>query len=248
MTPIEYNNPAGRLLFVFERFSTKTDAQFKDFSSLLGINDDCDSILLAIADVRAEFRLLSEEIEQFADNPAKLNLYKKNLPEVEASINSFSLDLQRRVYSCDIAPTAIVALRFIAADLEQEEEADTNDLESLQSTIAELQTQILDSEDLVPSLRTWLLELVRLMRDGIDRFQIRRGRGMRKQFHTMLGDLMDHYDAVQTVKSQHPSIWQHLSTAMDGMIKLAVFREKYKPAIDMVRRALPFFGDADPRS
>ena len=245
MTALEYNNPAGRVLIVLERFATKNTGKFKDFASLLGIQDDCDAILAAITDFRAEFRLLSDLIEQFNDNPTKLSLYKKNLPEIEASINSFQINISNSAYSCNIVQTGVVALRFIAADLEQEEEPDPNDLRSLKEAIAQLQKQILDNSEITRALRNWLLDLTRLMRDGIDRYQIRRGRGLRKQFHTMLGDLMDHYEAVQTVKSEHPAVWQRLSSAMDAMIKLAVFREKYKPAIEMVRRALPFFGDSE---
>lgn len=249
MTPIEYNNPAGRILFVFERLAKSNSGNFTQFAELFEIDKDCDSILAAVADIRAEFRLLSDQIDQITDNPGKLSLYKTNLPEVEASVNSFTLSIAKAgTYQCNIAPTAIVALRFIAADLEQEEAADGNDLESLKTAITELQTHILDNEELTPALRTWLLDLVRLMRDGIDRFQIRRGRGMRTQFHAMLGDLMGHYDAVQTIKAEHPGAWARLSTAMDTMIKLAVFREKYKPALEMVRRAIPFFGEGESSS
>ena len=84
------------------------------------------------------------------------------------------------------------------------------------------------------------------MRDGLDRYQIRGARGLRKQFHTLLGDMMDNYEVIQQVQADGGDVWPGFCAAMDFMIKLATLREKYTPAMEMVKQFLPFWPDEAP--
>jgi hypothetical protein len=240
----EYINPAGRILAVLEKLANTPNGNLKQLATCFGANQtDRIAILALLTDLRSEFALLQESIEQFQDNEQKFTLYAQNLPEVEKSIDSLVVLMANEQYQSHVEPTAVVAPRFIAADLPQEETPSTDELAQLRDMIGELQQFIEQSEELSRSIQNWLLDLVRLMRDGLDRYRIRGARGLRRQFHTMLGDLMDNYEFVQQVQKSKSPIWQKLCAAMDLMIKLSVLHEKYRPAIEVVRRAIPFWSD-----
>ncbi len=138
-----------------------------------------------------------------------------------------------------INQTGVVAMRFIAADLPQDEEPTENEIETLRTIVSELQSEIESSEVFSKSVREWLLDLVRVIRDSIDRFAIRGSRGMRKQFSLLLGELIQNYDLAQKVQSQKPTVWQRFMAAIDVMNKLASLAEHCRPAVTFTQKCLP---------
>ncbi|EMI46147.1 hypothetical protein [Rhodopirellula sp. SWK7] len=237
----EYNNAAGRILAVLENLQPHSgkNCQLAQLGEAFGVDANWRSVLVAIQDVTDEFSSLCDEIEQFEHNTAKYNLYKKNLPDIEKSIESFTLNMPAKNCVCQISQPGVVALRFIAADLTQDAEPEDNEIEALRSLVNELQAEIENSDVFSKSVREWLLDLVRVIRDSIDRFAIRGSRGMRKQFSLLLGELIQNYDIAQKVQEKKPSVWERFTSAIDLMNKLASLAEHCRPAVTFAQKSLP---------
>ena len=237
----KYNNAAGRILTVLEKLQPHSGKTCKlpQLGEALGVDGTWRTVLVAIQDVNDEYSSLCNEIEQFEHNPAKYELYKKNLPDIGKSIHSFSLNMPAKSCVCQISQPGVVALRFIAADLTQDAAPEDDEIESLRSLVSELQAEIEGSDVFSKSVREWLLDLVRVIRDSIDRFAIRGSRGMRKQFSLLLGELIQNYDVAQKVQEKKPSVWQRFTSAIDMMNKLASLAEHCRPAVTFAQKSLP---------
>ena len=177
--PFEYNNPAGRIYQNFKALATSNNSpvQMSQLVKLLGIEENSESVMVAIMGIREDFDLLRSTIEEVKDNPAKYSLWIENLADIEKSLSSFIINMTAKTCQYNIIHSATVALRFIAADLRKEESVPADELEQLRRMCDELRQEIADSNDLTNPLKAWLLDLVRLMRDAIDRYKIRGNRG-----------------------------------------------------------------------
>ncbi|TWU43624.1 hypothetical protein Poly51_62790 [Rubripirellula tenax] len=237
----EYNNAAGRILSVLEKLQPQSgkNIPLKGLGEALGVTPEWPAVLTAIQDLHDEFASLCTEIEQFQHNTAKYELYKTNLPDVEKSLQSFNLQMPQKNCTCQVLQTGVVAMRFIAADLPQDESPGEGEIENLRSIVSELQSEIESSEVFSKSVREWLLDLVRVIRDSIDRFAIRGSRGMRKQFSLLLGELIQNYDIAQKVQEKQPTVWQRFMSAIDAMNKLASLAEHCRPAVTFAQKCLP---------
>lgn len=111
--------------------------------------------------------------------------------------------------------------------------------QQIRELVAELQQEIEASEDFSKLVKNWLLDLVRVIRDSLDRFAIRGSRGMRKQFSLLLGELIQNYDVAKKVQEKKPSVWQKFISAIDVMNKLATLAEHCKPAVTFAQKSLP---------
>lgn len=235
----QYNNAAGRILAVLERVkAVKNPMEFAGFCKALGVEKSWSSALTAVTDLQDEFETLRSEIEGITDNPAKVDLFKTNLAEIEASVRGFHLQMRDNRCQYNIHDSAVVALRFIAADLPQEADADPDDLGRIRDVVSELQKEIEDSDTFGPMVREWLLSLVRIIRDSLDRFAVRGARGMRRQLSSLVGELYMNYGQAQKVKEQTPGIWQKIMTGLDRMAKLSSLMDRLKPGIGMGLKGL----------
>lgn len=238
----EYNNAAGRILAVFDRLTATNNTSIKrtELAKGFGVIDEWPSIFLAYCDLKDEYKTLVEEIEEISDNPSKKDLFRKNLPDIEGSLKSFVFTVSSEQGNYSISQTGLVALRFIAADLPQDEDATTDDLNSIRQIVSDLQKEIEQATEFSKQMRTWLLDLVRVIRDSLDRYANRGSKGMRKQFSLLLGELMQNYDLAQETQVKAPSIWTKVTNAIDLMNKIASLAEKCKPAITFGQKLLPF--------
>lgn len=238
----EYNNAAGRLLHVFERLAKNNNQNQKldALAGALGVSKSWDAVLTAVQDLQHEYAELVEDIEQTKDNPAKYNLYKQNLPDIQKSVTSFKLLISDTAGSATISSTGLVALRFIAADLPQDDVATEDDLNRIREIVSELQREIEATDTFTKHTREWLLDLVRIVRDSLDRYASRGSRGMRKQCSFLLGELIQNYDLAQEVQEKNAGIWQRFVDAIDVMQKVASLAEKCKPAVTFAQKSLPF--------
>lgn len=238
----EYNNAAGRILSIFEKLSPKSGQSYKlaEFAKAFGVAADWPTILLSYCGIREEYDVLVADIDQIKDNPAKYELYRKNLPDIESSIKSFNFAINGDNATCQISPTGLVALRFIAADLSQDEEASDDDLKTLRQLVSDLQAEIEATDIFSKLMKEWLLDLVRVIRDSVDRYAIRGSKGMRRQFSVLLGELMQNYDFAEKTKTEKPSIWSKITSAIDIMNKIASLAEKCRPAITFGQKLLPY--------
>lgn len=239
----QYNNSAGRILAVLERFPTKKrpnkGISRKQLADAMGMADSWSAILLAIDDLQSEYRVLVNDLEQFRDNTHKHELYSKNLGDIEQSISSFKLDLPGNSAQVEVSEASRTALTFIAADLPQDDLPTESDLNRIRELVNELQSEVESSTELARSVKDWLLDLVRIIRDSLDRYAIRGSRGMRRQFSTLLGELMQNWDTLQKVKEKRPTVWQKFTASIDLMHKLASLAEKCVPAVTFTQKYLP---------
>lgn len=237
----EYNNAAGRLLDVYARLSGfKNQSQkLEAFAVALGVSKNWNSVLTAVKDLQDEYQTLVEDIEQTKENPAKYKLYRKNLPDIQKTVNSFKLLLSDSQASAVVSQTGLVALRFIAADLPQDEPATEDDLNRIRTIVTDLQQEIESSDSFTKHTREWLLDLVRIVRDSLGRYASRGSRGMRKQCSFLLGELIQNYDLAQETQERKPGVWEKLIDAIDVMQKVASLAEKCKPAVTFAQKSLP---------
>jgi hypothetical protein len=239
---VEYNNAAGRILAIFERLAPKSGQTYRlaEFAHAFGVTADWPTILVSYCGVREEYNALVEDIEQIKHNSAKYHLYRKNLPDIDISIKSFTFGINGDSGTCQISQTGLVALQFIAADLSQDEKASDDDLKTLRQLVSDLQAEI-EATDIFPKqMKEWLLDLVRVIRDSIDRYSIRGSKGMRRQFSVLLGELMQNYDFAEKTKTEKPSVWSKITSAIDIMNKIASLAEKCRPAITFGQKLLPY--------
>lgn len=246
----EYNNAAGRILDVFERFSVKNGQtrSLAEIAEAFGVESDWQSVFTAYCDLQAEYELLESEIDQIKENDAKHALYRKNLPDIKKSIKSFSFDVKDDKGNCSISQIGLVAMRFIAADLVQDEPAELEDIARLRALVDELQSEIETSTDFTKEMKEWLLDLVRVIRDSLDRYAIRGSKGMRRQFATLIGELKQNFDFAEQTRDTTPSIWSKIISAIDIMNKIASLAERCRPALRLGKTILPLLGLPGPEN
>ncbi|TWU19572.1 hypothetical protein [Allorhodopirellula heiligendammensis] len=237
----EYNNAAGYLLDTLERLLTKNrrDLKLAEFAEQLGVSADWRSVLVAVLDLESNFNDMLADVEQLKENSAKYDNFKRNFPAIEKSVKSFSLDIPTGHASWNVSDSSVVALRFIAADLPQEQAAEKDDLEQIRTLVSELQTQIEQTTTFSKKTREWLLDLVRTIRDSIDRYACRGSRGMREQCALLIGELMLNYGHVTETAEKNPNLWRKLTSTIDFMVKVASLGEKLKPALALAQKSLP---------
>jgi len=243
---LEYTNPAGRLWTILKRISEKQNADLKHLAACFGVPDTWDSVLQSINDLEAEFQLLEGMVAGYKDNQKKHALHSSKMGDIKKSLNQLTLNIQTNSYMWNIVPSAIVALEFMAADMPEEQGAGPNELEEIRRLCEELRTQIHACDSLNKTLKEWLLDLVRLMREGIDRYQIRGSRGLRRQFHEMIGSIVDNYDLVKEVKEKEPTVWQKMGKGVELMLKVSEVGEKATKALGFVSKLVKFFGGESP--
>ena len=239
--PFEYNNVAGRLYQNFKDISKSNGnaVQFGQFTKNLGIPEDWDAILTALMQMRQDFNELQEIVNDTeASNAAKFSLWKDKLNDINTSILSFQCNMLNKSCSMNIIPGAIISLQFIAADLPKEELVSVDDLEQLRKLCDELRSEILAADGLSRDLKNWLLDLVRLMRDSIDRYKIRGNKGLRRQLHEMLGSLLDHEAYAEETKKKAPTIWVRLMGGLESMCKMGKYAEAGDKTIGYVMKAI----------
>lgn len=236
----DYFNPAGRLWIILKKLSQKPTGSKDQLAACFGVNNDWNSIFSAIQDIEQEFILLEKSINLYRENQKKHTLLSSKLPDIKSSCLNFSIDMKAGSYSVGILAGAVVSLEFMAADLPQEVELTRDELSELRRLCDEMQESILQCKDLNKTLREWLLDLVRMMRDGIDRYGIRGKRGLRRQFHEMLGSMCDHYEEVEELKQKAPSVWKRMSDGFEKFNKFSEFAEKASKAIENLAKFSAF--------
>jgi hypothetical protein len=240
-TMAEYNNAAGRILAVFDRLAPRNGRQveLQELAKGLDVHAEWPSVFNAYCDLKDEYQTLVDDINSITENSSKKDLFQKNLPDIDSSLNSFDFNVANNFGFYNISQTGLVALRFIAADLKQDESASAEDINSIRQLVTELQQEIETATAFSKQMKEWLLDLVRVIRDSIDRYANRGSRGMRKQFSQLLGELIQNYDHAQEVQDKTPSIWAKIISAIDVMNKIASLAEKCKPAISFGQKLLP---------
>jgi len=231
----EYYNAAGRILTIFKKLDTITDRQTKmsELCTTLGLTEGPRYLLLAQADLLLESDILEIEIEQFKHDPHKYTLHKQTLEDVRQRIKLIRFDFNSagNNQGFKVHKSILAALEYMAAELVQDQPAPADELNKLRSLANELQSEIEQSESIKGKTKEWLLDLVRIIRDSLDRYGIRGSRGMRQQVAMLVGELMLNHGLREEIKTKDPSIWAKIMATVDGMNNIASLAEKCKPAL-----------------
>jgi ribosome-interacting GTPase 1 len=236
----DYHNPAGRLLKVLTELG-QGQINREPLATKLGTPNDWRSILNAIADMRTEYELLEAAVSEFTDNPHKLANYREDLIVIKTAIDGININMHNNSIAIAPQPTAITALRYMAVDLPQEEAFAQDEIEEIRKLCDELRSEIQGSQTLNKTLKEWLLDLVRMMRDGIDCFKIRGSRGFRKELYEMLGSIMVHYKDVKKVTKEEPAIWMKMMQGLDRVCRAAERFEKVKKGFTITYKFIEYF-------
>jgi hypothetical protein len=124
----------------------------------------------------------------------------------------------------------------------QEEQSPIDESEHVRKLCDELRAGTLGSKDISKTLRDWLLDMVRAMRDGIDRYQIRGARGLRQRLHEVLGSLMLNWKLAEEVKKKAPTIWTRFIGGIEVVEKVSRFAEHSTKMLGAVMKAIEHFG------
>ncbi len=133
--------------------------------------------------------------------------------------------------------------QFVGAYLAQEEQVSPGELEQIRRLCDEVRKVILDSSELPKSLRTWLLDLVRAMRDGIDRYQIRGTRGLRHQLKEALGSVLLHNERVKEAQKKAPTIWMKLMDSIARVEKISRLLQHAMKAVGVVTKVMEYVSE-----
>ncbi len=236
----DYDNPAGRLFKVLTELG-QGQIKSDQLAVKLGTSSDWESLLNAMVEMRKEYVLLEAAVSDFKDNPHKLAHYKEDLTHIKSAIDGININLQNNHVQITPNPQALTALKYMAVDLPQEEAVTPDEIAAIRKLCDELRAEIENSQTLNKTLKGWLLDLVRMMRDGIDRFKIRGSRGFRKELYQMLGSLMVHYGNIKEVKEKEPGIWMKMMQGLDWVCRAAERFEKVGKALKWGYKAIEFF-------
>lgn len=236
---MQCNNPAGRLHAIFQALEPKAGhLKRAQFCQILEISESWPAVLGAISDVSKEVDLLDAAIDEFKPNQQKYNLFQKNLKDVRAIADSFVVDMVSDAITLRINAGGLTSLGYMAVDLPQEETTPKSEIDQLRAMIFELQKEIEASTEISKQVREWLLDIVRILRDSLDRYAIRGGRGMRDFLAQALGELYIEKKTIEKVVKTKPSIWARLGPCLDLMIKIVTLVEKIGPALSFGQRLL----------
>jgi hypothetical protein len=240
----DYQNPAGRLLKIFAELGS-APMNIEAFAAKLGTPNEWGSIFNGLAGMRKEYELLETAVSDFKDNPHKLAQYKDDLGLIKKTLNAMTLSVANGNVQFTPDAAAITALKYMAIDLPQEELVAPDEIEDIRRLCAELQKEIETSQTLNKTLKEWLLDLVRMMRDGIDRFKIRGSRGFRKELYQMLGSMLVHYEDVKEVAKKEPGIWTKMMQGVDRVCRASERFEKVGKALTVAYKAISYFSGDD---
>lgn len=229
---LEYRNSAGRILRVLQAFRGQNGSRpIPQVAPIFGVKATARAVHTAIDALWEDHDQLAQEILQFKDNPDQYALFKSQLPSIEQSIHSLVIDSGGGSITTSVNNESVVALQFIAATMPKEGEVKEADIDSVRRAIAELRRQVDEAEDLTKTIREWLLELVRMMEDGLSRFEMRGGRGLRKELAAVIGEIVTRKSWVQEVKRKE-TLWEKLIGALDGMTTIANTAQAVGPLIE----------------
>lgn len=230
---MQYDNAAGRLYQVFSAIAAKKSSHLSvaDVANAFRVEPNWGDVLQAYLELRQIYEELVADIESVAHNQAKYGLYRDNLGAIESTLKSFRFSVNENQVIAVIDGAGLVALKFMAADMPQDATCDPAELAKLRAMVEELRQEIENTEGLAVHVKRWLLDLVRLLRDSIDRYAIRGTAIMRRHVAMMVGELVLEYKEIEVLKQQKPGLWAKVSKAIDEVIKVTTLVEKLKPLL-----------------
>lgn len=124
-----------------------------------------------------------------------------------------------------------MALVTFAQASSTEPAIEENELAAIRTAVDALMDQI-ESSTLPRSIREFLFNMQRASRDMIDRFRISGVRGLKPQFHRVLGEMADVYRADEKKSEERKSFWQAVTNVIRQFDNVVSKAQKYPALVD----------------
>lgn len=178
----KYQNSAGRLLAALESYSEANSP--KNWSYVYPGGSFKNGFLNI-----AELHLL---LEQFLTDLDESTLSEDQKTEIRDGVQ----DLHKIIEPTNIASNSLkiasaqkAVLSLSGTMLMRDGDLDNDDLKDIEKAISDIRDLVLNA-DISPTLKKALMELIRLSRDAIDRYNVNGAKGLKKAYCTMVGEAM----------------------------------------------------------
>lgn len=229
-SPVVRRNPAGRLLTISHAIKTAKGQgkAINCWAKALGCEPQVVDVYRGIGDLIDEWDEVRRWVASDSVDPDKRKYFEQHFSEIDRAIAPATIAGAADGYQDQIQDSWLAALQSMALDMPIEGVIDENELDQLRAVIEDLRQTIENTTELRPMVRLWLLDLVRLMREGLDRYTARGVRGLRESFRRLLGELLDHPDYCREVQKSKPSLWEKTAKSLT---KLSAISSNYRTII-----------------
>ena len=222
----EFNNRAGRLhdvLSHLKEFGNNANHPIQHLIKKLNLTDNPEAVLTAIADLHVEFEQLIDEIEDRSELDPATEKYLEDMQTIGKSIGSITYTPTQAHFSCNISNEAITALKYISFVLPSEPTAKKTDLDSILELASRMKEIVHETEDFKGEFRRWLLELILIIENSVNRYKIRGSRGIKKQMASTIGELRLNFAEVKgKVEKKQPELWKYLNQGVLLLLNLSM--------------------------
>lgn len=237
-----YNNAAGRLLRYMDRFEQR-----------LGKDNNQDNLLTVWADVlgtKTDERAIYGPLNDLSDLLAEVMLFaKENEPTDSRWLRMQPLEkafrpigLSQPARSCGIDNSQILILDHFATLMPSESDVDKSSLEGLLAEVNELSAYVRTLDDLPKQLKTWVLELLLMVLDGISKSAIYGGKGLRREFYKMAGTFAERYGELQ---DKSPTVYEKIHSVLQRLAFVVQTADQAHRLAGNAMKLLGITGDTD---
>jgi len=218
-----------------------TSATIVSVTTALNLTDKSWSgLIAAVGDLREECNELQKLIDEVkSDNPFKYDLWSQILLGVNTSLATFICNSAQNSCGFMIDEDSLNNLQLIAVDLPVEETVPEDELETIRQLCDNMRKEVLASSTFSKLLKRWLLDLLSLMQESIDKYRIRGSRGLRKRFREMVGTLVTNPEYMEQVKNENPNLLEKLVNVFNLMKDIS---ERVEFGVKMIGRSLLALG------
>lgn len=243
---IKYNNSAGRLLAILLAIRSALTAENanhplltiypqvfpgssgKPAAKSANVNESTLELYLELNHlIDAVLKDTLELCEQNED----YKLFCQALVPIDQLRIRFSPSAQIKPVTDILTESVEMALFTFAQALPTTPDIDVNELESIRESIDSLMTEI-EKSDIPRTLRVFLFNMERASRDMLDRYRITGSRGLREQFHKILGEMADVYRQDDEKAAGRSALWERIKQIIFSMDKVVAAAHKYPALVD----------------
>jgi hypothetical protein len=231
----KYRNSAGRLLAFFGSVNfghAILDALPKAFDiEVTGRKSKQQACLIGLRELDRLYQSFVQDMLEVDINNDQRDVLLNGLKGIEGAVHPTALEGTLR--APNDAEKSL--LEVCATVLPQEGKLELGDVARIRESISSLRS-IVEKSDISATLRTALLELIRLSEDAISRFNSRGARGLKKAFKAMLGEAGELFlvskkeTAPESVVSS--SVWSAITKHLQTFDSVASRLLTYQPLIE----------------
>jgi hypothetical protein len=224
------NNSASRVLAIMERvrFQPKAvkpnpNATFRErWRAVLTPNvNDVTELHLRLSEVQREIDLI--EIFGKETEPSQ-SRWISQFAYLRAEFSTDHIDIS--INNRPLQDSLLYVVEYFAQRMPNESTDVKASLDELHEKVAKLFQEVSGSE-IQPSLKSWVLELLAMIQNGIQRFFISGSRGLRRELFKIVGTLHERYDELEKVQpetakslGQIVADYANITTILTGAIGL----------------------------